>query len=155
MVLISLVSVLNLLYFYISTFRSMCVCIIITIIITHLYARYLHLCTWKSYVSQGTLQCCSYPVATVCRHALTFPMPNALYLYIRTLCSSVQYTIWLLSGSSWISLLRYWLNDCQMVPVGPSISSITSVLHYTNDLLLLSSSSSSSTCGVTWHHFHY
>ena len=33
MVLISLVSVLNLLYFYISTFRSMCIIIIIIIII--------------------------------------------------------------------------------------------------------------------------
>ena len=33
----------------------------------------------------------------------TYPMPNALYLYIRTLCSSVQCTIWLSSGSSLIS----------------------------------------------------
>ena len=40
MVLISLVSVLNLLYFYISTFRSMCVVPIIIIIIMVIITQY-------------------------------------------------------------------------------------------------------------------
>jgi len=55
-----------------------------------------------------------------------YPMLNAMYLYISTLCSTVQCTAWLLSGSYLIScfpgaLLRYCLSDCQMVPVVPNI----------------------------------
>jgi len=42
MVLISLVSVLNLLYFYINTFRNMCAIIIIIIIITLIFYNIQH-----------------------------------------------------------------------------------------------------------------
>ena len=111
--------------------------VIIIIVIIHLYAGYLQLCAWnKPRIAGYPIQCCSNPVTTIYRHALTFPMLNALYLYISTVCSSVQCTIWrLLSGSSLIScfpgtLLRYCLSACQMVPVASNINGITSVFTF-------------------------
>jgi len=149
MVLKSLVSVLYLLYFYISTFRRIYV-LLLLLLSMYMQGNYIYVPKKKPYIAGYPLQCCSHSVPTVCRHALTFPMLNALYLYmyISTLCSGVQCTIWLSSGSSLISLLRYCLNDCQMVPVAPNITGVTSVLHSTK-YLLLSLSSSSSTCCVT------
>ena len=99
------------------------------IIIIHLYAGYLQLCAWNNPCIAGyPIQCCSYSVATVCRHALTILMLNALHLYISTLRSSVQCTIWLSSGSSIRTLLRYCLNDYQMVPV--ALILLVSLLFY-------------------------
>ena len=56
MVLISLVSVLNLLYFYVSTFRSITI-----IIIIHLYARYLQLQIPNKVCLYGTMSQLSCP----------------------------------------------------------------------------------------------
>jgi len=77
MVLISLVSLLNPLYFYISTFRSMCA------------------------------------------------VPNmAVFCSSLTSCFSVM-------------LLKYFLNDFEIVPVAPIITGITFVLHSTCAVFLL------------------
>ena len=72
MVLISIVPMLTLLYFYISTFRSVCVCVCVCV------------------------------------------------------CSA-QYAVFCSSLTSWFpgTLLTYFLNDFEMVPVAPIVTAIT------------------------------
>jgi len=70
-------------------------------------------------------------------HVMLFPMLNAVNTYIsttRSLCA-VSKPICLLSGSSLIPcfssrLLRYYLNDFEMVTVAPIINVINFVLTY-------------------------
>jgi hypothetical protein len=73
--------------------------------------------------------------------AVLFPMINVLYFYIitfRSMCAVPNMAIF----CSYLMcfqrmLLRYFLNDFEIVPVAPPITHITSVLHSTCAVFLL------------------
>ena len=133
MVLISLVSVLNLLYFYISTFRSVCVCavpiiIIIIIIISFMQGIY-------TYIPETNYVPREYSVTAIL--LLLFmvlisliSVLNLLYFYIstfRSMCAAPNMVLFSTSLTSWFpaTLLTYFLTDFEIVPVASIVTGIT------------------------------
>ena len=140
MVSISLVPALALLYFYVSTFRSMCAVPNMAVFCSSftsyyyyyyhhhpcysLYARYLQLRTWNKPRFKAT-QCYSCSVCTVCATCnVISPVTLALYLYTstsRSLCAVHNMAVLCTSLISCfpVVLLRHRVGDSETVPVAP------------------------------------
>ena len=92
------------------------------------------------YVPETNHVCQEYSVATVLSllfvvHIALFPMLNRLYFYIstfRSMCAVPSMAVFCSSLTSWIpgTLLRYFLNDFEMVPVAPVITGIKLVFTF-------------------------
>jgi hypothetical protein len=75
-------------------------------------------------------------------HTSLAPVLNLLHFYIstfRSMCAVPNMTVFCSSLTSWIpgTLLRYFLNDFEMVPVAPIISGITFVFTFHKRCLFL------------------
>jgi hypothetical protein len=100
-----------------------------------LYAGYLHLYSWNKPCHSGTL-CCNYSDVKLFMVRISLiPALTPLYLYVstfRSMCAVPNMAVFCSSLTSWFrgTLLMYFLNDFEMVPVAPIITGIIFVFTF-------------------------